>query len=217
VEEIDLYWDFPQYIFIRGEKMESDRTERNIARQLGNSATLTAITFHEDFLLWLLHEYEQGQSLGKNFRADLLTDCEITGDDDHYGGRNEVGDSADISESVALLGGLLRGKKFSKIEGVFSVKGDNVSAKISTKGRIQVLASKKTLREATNLRRIAISLTFLRKIMSAYQRWQRLPGKYKYPNDQYFVDMRDKCLSQGVEIKHPIDNVVNEYREKRRD
>lgn len=216
VKDVDIYWQYPDYMFFRGQQRDSDQTEEDISEELNGRADLDTITFDEDFLLWLFHKYHADESLTPDLGTRLLTDSETTGDEDNYGGRNEVGDSADIARSVPLLDGVLRGKRIASLEGDFTVYDNHVTAKVESRGRVHVKASKGDVKASDDLRRIALSLLFLGEFTELYRHWRDvMDNQDKYPPDSFFTDIYDECDRQGNHITYSIEPLRDEYRRKR--
>lgn len=216
IKDVDIYWAYPDYMFFRGQQTDSDQTESDIVDELDGKARLDTVTFDEDFLLWILYKYRNDDDLTPTLRPRLLTDCQTTGDEDNYGGRNEVGDSADISKSVPLLDGILRGKDLAMLEGDFVVHDNHVTAKVESRGRVHVKASKGDVRSANPLRRVTLSLQFLIEFTSLYEQWRNdMANTDKYPPDDFFTDIYNECDTQGNHITYSIKPVRDEYRRKR--
>jgi len=216
VKDVDIYWDYPDYMFFRGQQQDSDATEEDIKEELDDQASLDTVTFDEDFLLWILYRYHADKELTSNLNTRLLTDCETTGEEDNYGGRNEVGDSANIAQSVPLLDGILRGKSLSTLEGDFRIYDNHVTAKVESRGRVHVKASKGDVKAADDLRRMALSLLFLSEFTELYQKWRdNMDNQDKYPPDSFFTDIYDECDRQGNHITYSIQPVRDEYQRKR--
>lgn len=216
VKDVDIYWNYPDYLFFRGQQQDADATEEDIKDELNDQATLDTVTFDEDFLLWLLYRYHANEHLTSHLSTRLLTDCETTGEEDNYGGRNEVGDSANIAQSVPLLDGILRGKSLSTLEGDFRVYNNHVTAKVESRGRVHVKASKGDVKASDDLRRMALSLLFLSEFTELYQMWRdNMANQDKYPPDSFFTDIYDECDRQGNHITYSIESVRDEYRRKR--
>ncbi len=215
-KDVDIYWSYPDYMFFRGQRSDTDQTEEDIEDELDGVTDLDTISFDEDFLLWMLYKYHNNDQLSSSLQTRLLTDCQTTGSDDNYGGRNIVGDSTDICKSVPLLDALLRQKKLSSIEGNFVVADNHVGVEIDTRGRVHVKASRGEIKSASPLRRVTLSLKFLNEFTAIYENWRdNMPYDKKYPPDSFFKEIRDVCDSQGNLIKYPIKPVLDEYRGKR--
>lgn len=216
VNDVDIYWKYPDYMFFRGQQTDSDQTEEDIKKELRGRTNLDTVTFEPDFLLWILYKYRNDDSLSSNLEARLLTECETTGPEDNYGGRNEVGDSADICKSVPLLDALLRQKDLTMLEGNFQVHTNHVGAKIGSRGRVHVKASRGDVKTSNQLRRMALSLQFLEEFTELYKDWRdNMSPKDKYPPDSFFEEIRDECDTQGNRIIYSIKPVLDEYRQKR--
>lgn len=217
VNHYDIYWDYPKYLFIKGNKTQSRRASEIVNYTLGEYLKSREIKFHPDFLLWIFYQFKAGDSrLNDEFRVNLLSDAEIEGDqEDRYGKRSRVDKSTDITKSTTVLIGLLRGKNLTRLEGVFEVSNKYVKANIEVGGRVHVKASH-AIEAGNALHRMSLTITFLRELISLYEDWEDLPGEDKFPPIDFFKDLYDECKRQGAELTFSYDEVIETYRQKRK-
>jgi hypothetical protein len=216
VKHYDIYWDHPDYLFIKGNKTQADRASEIIEFTFGSYLTSREIEFRPDFLLWVFYQFKSGSSdLNDSVGINLLSDAEIQGEqEDRYGKRSRVDKSTDITKSTTVLIGLLRGKDLTRLEGVFEVEDEFVKANIEVGGRVHVKASH-SIEGAEKIHRMSLAITFLREFISLFEYWEELPSEQKYPPLEFFEELYDECEKQGAEVTFPYDDVVETYRQKR--
>ncbi|MWG34619.1 hypothetical protein [Halomarina oriensis] len=212
-DSVDVYWHFPDYLFIKGNKTEAKKAANLIDNKLDEYLKTEEIGFSPDFLLWILSKYKNGEALSDELSTNLLSDARIEGDEDRFGRSNRVDDSTDIAKATTILMGILRGKEMAFVEGIFGVSGQFVKAQIETGGRVHIKAEQ-DIDGGDPLKRMALSVTFLTELLKVYDHWESLDSGEKYPPDEFFYDLYDECERQGAEITFPADEVVEKYRQK---
>lgn len=213
-DSFDVYWSVPDYLFVKGDKQEVKKMRTLLGYELDQYININEINFDPDFLLWIFSQYKNNSELGQGLRANMLTDCEIEGEEkDRFGKRNRVDDSTDVTKSTTALMGILRGKSLTDLEGVFEIDGNFVAAEIASEGRVHIKAEQ-AVSGASDIRRMALSLNFLDSLISLYNAWQDFPSKDRYPPEEFFKEIHEECKKQGAEVTFPVDNVVEKYRNK---
>jgi len=212
-DSVDVYWDSPNYLFIKGNKTEARQAGSLIESKLGDYIRTREIGFASDFLLWILSQYKNGEQLGNELSAKLLSNARIEGEEDRFGRSNRVDDSTDIAKATTILMGILRGKEMAFVEGIFGMHGKFVAARIETGGRIHIKAEQ-DIEGSSHLERMALSVCFLKELLAVYDHWQSLPSEDKYPPVEFFKNLYEECERQGAEITFPVDDVIKRYREK---
>lgn len=212
-DSVDVYWDSPNYLFIKGNKTEARQAGSLIESKLGDYIRTREIGFASDFLLWILSQYKNGEQLGEELSAKLLSNARIEGEEDRFGRSNRVDDSTDIAKATTILMGILRGKEMAFVEGIFGMHGKFVTAKIETGGRIHIKAEQ-DIEGSSHLERMALSVCFLKELLAVYDYWQSLPSEDKYPPVEFFQNLYEECERQGAEVTFPVDEVIRRYREK---
>jgi len=212
-DSVDVYWDSPNYLFIKGNKTEARQAGSLIESKLGDYIRTREIGFASDFLLWILSQYKNGEQLGEELSAKLLSNARIEGEEDRFGRSNRVDDSTDIAKATTILMGILRGKEMAFVEGIFGMHGKFVAARIETGGRIHIKAEQ-DIEGSSHLERMALSVCFLKELLAVYDHWQSLPPEDKYPPVEFFKSLYEECQRQGAEITFPVDDVIERYRQK---
>jgi hypothetical protein len=212
-DSVDVYWHFPDYLFIKGTKTEARKAGGRIEQKFGDYVETREIDLSADFLLWILSKYKNNEDLSNELTTNLLSDARIEGDEDRFGRSNRVDDSTDIAKATTILMGILRGKEMAFLEGVFGMHGQFVKARIETGGRIHIKADQ-DIKGATHLKRMSLSMAFLTELLKVYEQWTSLDPKDKYPPVEFFQNLYDECERQGAEITFPADDVIETYRQK---
>lgn len=211
VNNADIYWKYPNNIYLRGSKGDVKETREKTSRVLGGHVRLEPINFGGDFLLWLYYKAYTGQPIPGGLSIDTFTDSELTGDRDPFGQTNTVDDSTNLERCVPVISGVLMGKSISMLQGFFQLYGNyRVKAEIES-DRVYVKASTGSISSSNDVRRIAISLSFLEELVDLYETWEQLPPTDKYPPLDFFEDIYQTAISQGVEINNISDDVLKKY------
>lgn len=214
VRSYDVYWDFPNYIAVKGDKTQAKRAKELLRYELGDHITSREIEFEPDFLLWIFYMDMEDEALTENLTTSLLSDAYIEGEEDRYGKEVSVDRSTDVTKSTNILSGVLRNRDLIGLEGVFDAHDYFVKANIEVGGRVHIKVAE-AIQGANDLERIATSLVFLHDLMDAYLKWEELPGEDKYPPPRFFEMVYDECRQQGEEPTFSWDRVVDEYQAKR--
>lgn len=210
----DAYWARPDYLFVMGNKSNAKMADELLSATLEDYLDIRGVTFSPDFLLWLFSQEKNGLDLPGNISISMLTDARIEGDEpDLFGREGRVTDSTDVTKSIPVLQGILRQMGVVQLEGVFNLQGFFVHARISSEGRVHILADH-AIEGSPDIERVAISVAFLQAFSELYEDWVTNTGSDKYPPEQFFVDIYEECKRQGVDIQYSIDEVIEEYRQK---
>ncbi len=208
------YWAKPDYLFVLGNKSNAKVADKLLSSTLDDYLHIRGTLFSPDFLLWMFSLEKNGQGLPGDLSISMLTDARIEGDEaDLFGREGRVTDSTDVTKSIPVLQGILRQMGVVQLEGVFNIEGFFVRARISSEGRVHILADH-AIEGSPDIERIAISVAFLREFTSLYEEWQTKSGEDKYPPEQFFVEIYKECKRQGVDIQYSIDEVIEEFRSK---
>lgn len=212
--QFDGYWSVPDYMFIKGNKSQADYAKKLLNEALSESLKLREIKFDPEFLLWIFSKEKNSEPLPLDLSVNMLTDARIQGTErDQFGKEQKVDDSTDITQSAHILISVLRQKGLVALEGVFGVGNRFVRARVSREGRVHIKAEH-AIKEANELERMALSISFLSKFSTLYHHWKGLSGEEKHPPIQFFKDIFEECKKHGVEITFSIDDVIEEYRNK---
>lgn len=142
VHSFDLYWDFPNYMFVRGDQTQASRASQIVNYELGDQIQSRKIEFSPDFLLWLFYKEKSSGEISEDFDISLLSDADIEGQrEDMYGKQVSVDKSADITKSTNVLSGILRGKDLIRLEGIFNARGNFIKASLEVGGRVHIKVS----------------------------------------------------------------------------
>lgn len=213
-DSFDIYWSFPDYLFVKGNKTEARKAKQLLEYELSEYIQVNNIEFDPDFLLWMFSCKKNSQNFGEGISASMLTDCEIEGEQrDRYGKRNTVDNSTNVTKSTTALMGILRNKALTGLEGVFELDGRFVSAELSSEGRVHIKAEQ-DISGSNKIERMALALHFLDNLISLYDTWESLPPEDRYPPEEFFRDIYEECKKQGAEVTFPVKDVIKEYRNK---
>jgi hypothetical protein len=210
----DAFWARPDYLFVRGDKTEASQAGELLSATLDEYLNITEISFSPDFLLWIFSKEKNNEGLPGPLSVNMLTDARFESDEpDLFGQQGRVADSTDVTKSTPVLMGILRQMGIMELEGVFSIAGVFIRARISSEGRVHVLADH-AIQGSPDIERMAISIAFLKEFIDLFDQWERMENERKYPPEQFFEDIYKECERQGVEIRFSIDDVIREYMQK---
>lgn len=212
--DADLYWKYPDYAFFRGSQEDVQQLRENVRQHLTGRVSLSPLELSSDFLLWLYYQQQAGNNLAGPISIERLTDAELTGDQDAFGGSSAVEDSTNLEQSVPVIAAILRNKQIAELEGRFRIVGNSVGAKLQTDS-VHVKASYGDIANANDVRRMAITLRFLEEFSELKNHWETLDDTDKYPPLGFFQDLRSAAQNQGIDIQETHDEVLRRYAEKR--
>lgn len=218
-----MYWFYPDYLFLQGSKKDVENTGPEINSQL-DAFRFKPLRLHFDFLLWLLYQDWEQNSLPNSLSILRWTDAKAEGDKDAFGEVNEVKGSIDLLRSTSFIDAILQQKRPSMVEGVFSVAsneirvrlydGGEIGPKNTTGGKVQIMAQE-DIEETPDLHRVLVALDFLSDLGELYVHWQQLDNDEKYVPPTFFEDLRDQADGEGVDITYSRQGLVEEYLDKR--
>ena len=209
--DADIYWEYPDYLYLRGSKDDVDETREKTFKVLQGNVKYTPIDFDGDFLLWLYYKTYEGQGLPTRLSVDRFTDTEITGDRDAFGETNSVDDSTDLEVCIPMIAGILRDKSISMLQGYYDLYNQyKLKAQVGS-GRVHIKATEGDIQTATDSRRMAISLAYLSELLELHGHWQNLPPTDKYPPRSFFEDLYQTAQDQGIEIESISQDVLDKY------
>ena len=215
VKDTDLYWIYPNHVYLRGSQEDVSQTRETTRRALEENIRLDPVDFSGDFLLWLFYKESQDQPVPCGIDVDYFTDATLKGSRDPFGGENKVDDSTDLSRCVPVIAGVLKDKTVSMLEGYFDLFD---TYKIKTQiggGRVHVKSSTGDIQTSGDVRRVTMSLAFLDELMCLYEYWDDLSQTEKYPPRTFFNDLYQTASDQGVHIDSISNNVLRQYANKR--
>ncbi|WP_336358539.1 hypothetical protein [Haloarcula sp. CGMCC 1.6347] len=217
VESTDSYWVHPNFVLIRGSKSESSRAKNNFQEWTGKHNSFKSLDFDSDFLLWLFYNACHDGSISGNFKIDTLTDAKITGGKStDFGEMNRASESEDITRSTQVLLSILTVQgELTMLGGMFNYNNNYISADISENGRIHIKANSGDIKTFSDLRRVLISVDFVRELAFIYEYWEGLQPNERYPPLEFFEDLKDRISEPGTEFELSLDPVIEKYREKR--
>lgn len=215
VRSFDLYWDYPEYLFIKGDKTQASRASQIVNYEMSEFINSRKVEFSPDFLLWLFYQEKRGDPISENLDISLLSDAAIEGEkEDMYGKEVAVDRSTDITKSTNILSGILRGKDLIGLEGIFSAQGNFVKASIEVEGRVHIKVSQ-DIANVEDIQRMSLALLFLRELLTLYEHWEKQSPSEKIPPPEFLEDVYEECKRQGEEPIFDFDHVMEQYRDKR--
>lgn len=216
----DIYWFHPDYVFLRGAKEIVNETREKTIRNLADEVDLEPVRFDPDFLLWLYWKRTANQPIPAPVGIDYFTDSIVSGDRDPFGKTNSVDDSTNLGKCVPVIAGVLKGKSIIELEGYFDLFDEHkIKAKLThdgDRGRVHIKASAGDVATAaTDERKMALALNFVKVLTELHDDWQKLPQDEKYPPRDFFESLYETARDQGVDIESISEDVLREYAIKR--
>ena len=205
----DIFWGSNEYMLFRGSEADASKAKGQTNTSFGRGVRLESIDFEEDFLLWLFRKAHDTGELTDSLKINRLSDAEISGSRDEFGGEARINKSNDIKQSEAILLGLLKGKHFAMIEGDFTVFYSNrTSATVRTEiqnNKIYVKASKAGLKNASKVEKLGLSTHITSELASLYDHWKSLPSSEKFVSPEFMVQLIETCHERDIDLnRQPI-------------
>lgn len=208
----DIFWVFPQYLFTRTSKQESEDIRLRMRSILVNSLRTEKIEFDPEFLIWLIYKDYMNERVDNEINLRQLQSIKLVGEDDRFGSQTRISDFQP-SASVALLP-LLEGKTPESIEAMFRYCDHNIVANIG-RDRIRILSSKESPNELSDLEQMALSLSFVSKLTSLYDQWTSLSNDERYPPVSFFKEFYKRAVEEGHEAEGISQELLEKYRKFR--
>jgi len=212
---VDIFWIFPDYMLFRGAKAEVQEAMVEVSTILNSTANLEDVGFHSDFLLWLFYIHNENEYLSSGIGIERLTDAKVSGERDVFGSTRRISGSTDILKSPPVITAILQNETLETIGGYFVYRDANyLSADISNSGRIH-LKSRADIKQSGQLRRIILSVRFVKEILDIYHEWDQFEPEKKYPPIDFFERLYEQLQEEGVSLEVPLDDVIEDYTKKR--
>lgn len=227
-----LFWDFPEYIFIKGAEQSAETTAGDTRSALApgsggesifsdggaTGVRLDSIGFSSHFLLWLVYQEYSNGNLANSIQIQRITDGKTeAGDDDEqdfFGRSNQVGQSVDIVRSTPFIEAISQNKKPSMLEGIFSLTPFNLKVKIYDHGKVQ-LKAQESLEQRQPLRRILVSLYFLRHFSQLYEDWEDMDAGDRFVPPTFIQELHNIAEAEGIHIERSAEPIVTELLDRR--
>lgn len=226
-----LFWDFPNFTFIKGSKNSADATAADTQSALaiggGDSSissdggdmlgvNLDQIEFDSHFLLWIVYKDYLEDLLGNDVYILRISDAEAEGGDeqDFFGLRNQVGESVNVIRSTPFIEAISQNKKPTMIEGIFSLAPFNLKVKIHNQSKVEVKAQH-ALEPQDKLRRMLIALYFLRNFIELYEQWKNMDPNDRFVPPSFIEELHEIAEVEGIKIERSAEPIVSELLERR--
>lgn len=222
-----VFWDYPDHIFIKGAQQSAETTAADTrtaltAEEGGGEETLfsdggapgvrlNGIEFDQHFLLWLVYMDHTDGSLANDIQIRRITDGKTEGGDeqDFFGRSNQVGESADIVRSTPFIEAVSQNKKPSMLEGIFRLSPFDLKIKVYDQGKVQ-LKAQEALDPTQPLRRILISLYFLRHFSELYEQWEDMDADQRFVPPTFIQELHRIAEAEGIHIERSVEPIVTE-------
>ena len=210
ISEVDLFWMPPNFLFVRGNKTDIRRTNRTLSKVIEDRVAIREVNLNSEFLLWLFYKYVDNQRLPKTqISISRITSASLSGDIDEFGGQSSVSDSVDISRSLPIIAGLLRGQEIDELGGHFRMADYRIEFTIDSDASIHIKTGG-SLSELDNLRRMLIALNVQYEFLDLYQYWEQLPNTEKYIPKKFYDDLVQFSEKLGFKSSISVDDRLKE-------
>lgn len=215
----NIVWDLDGHMVFRGSETDASKAKSQTNTSTGDRVSIQSINFDQDFLLWLFERAHDSGELTDDLKISRLSDAEIAGSQDEFGGEALINDSDDIKQSDAILLGLLKGKHFAMLEGDFTLfpEGEE-SATIRTevqREKIYVKASKAGLKNANKAEKFILSSHVAIQIVKLHEYWDNLPKKDKFVSPEFFISLIETCHERDIDLNRQPVAVLRTQAQKR--
>jgi hypothetical protein len=227
-----VFWDYPNHIFIKGAQQSAETTAADtrtaLTPEVGEGeetlssdggapgVRMNGMEFDQHFLLWLVYRDYTGESLANDIQIRRITDGKTEGGDeqDFFGRSNQVGESADIVRSTPFIEAVSQNKKPSMLEGIFTLHPFDLKAKVYDQGKVQ-LKAQEALGPTQSLRRILISLYFLRHFSELYEHWEDMDDSQRFVPPTFIQELHEIAKAEGIHIERSAEPIVTELLDRR--
>lgn len=212
-ESNEIYWNYPDFLFLRGSKKQRENSLRRLRSLLVDSLYLEQISFEPEFLLWVLYMYYLGEELELG-EVQRVHDVVHSGEIDNLGSSINIADSTDVLSSLPVIHGILHDQDISEIEGIFNRGNLPLRVRIS-EDSIHLKISDGVLSDRSSFERILISIDFVTNLCKTYMNWSSLSPEDRYPPPAFFEDIYEQAMERGIEVDSVPSSVIEKYRELR--
>ncbi|MBP1986022.1 hypothetical protein [Halolamina salifodinae] len=211
ISQTNIYWKFPDYLFIKGASKEVSRIQSRIKSQLINSLYLEQFDIAPDFLIWILYKMELGEGISSALTPRAIQEIEVEGGDNVFGEKVRVENPSFLSP--LLLQVFSENSIISHMVIRWTYASKTIVAELSG-GRIHIRVSDGALSEMSDLQRVGFSLGFMSELMELYEYWQNLSTEEKYPPVDFIKEVYDSARDRGFDAHISMD-VIERYRQLR--
>lgn len=213
-KSVEIFWLYDDIMGFRAQKEVINEVGEDLFTDLPDDLRIAEVNFDFDFLLWLLYQWHENESLRTNLRLHAISDCKTVGkkNDDR---EVEIGGENEITRSVPFISAILDGNKIDELEGDFMLDSTHMVAKIWSEGIIHVKASRKDMLELKELKQMGRAVQFFIEIMRLYEEWAKLPSEDRYPPNEFFDTLIELCDEEGYKPKREPRELYDEYEDKR--
>ena len=227
-----VFWDYPDHIFIKGAQQSAETTAADTRTALtaepgGGEKTLfsdggapgvrmNGVEFDQHFLLWLVYRNYTDESLANDIQIRRITDGRTEGgkEQDFFGRSNQVGESVNIVRSTPFIEAVSQNKKPSMLEGIFTLHPFDLKVKVYDQGKVQ-LKAQEALDPTQPLRRILISLYFLRHFSELYEQWEEMDASQRFVPPTFIQELHEIAEAEGIHIERSAEPIVTELLDRR--
>jgi hypothetical protein len=227
-----VFWDYPDYIFVKGAQQSAETTAADTRTALtaeeggegeplsfdggAPGVRLNSMEFDQHFLLWLVYTDYIDESLANDVQVRRITEVKTEGGDeqDFFGRSNQVGESADIVRSTPFIEAVSQNKKPSMLEGIFTLYPFDLKVKVYDEGKVQ-LKAQEALSPTQSLRRILISLYFLRHFSELYEHWEDMDADQRFVPPTFIQELHEIAEQEGIHIERSAEPIVTELLDRR--
>lgn len=211
--ESNIFWDTKRIMLFRGSESNASKAKSQAQTSVGDRIHINSVKFENQFFLWMFMRAHDDGILDDTLRISRLTDAEISGNRDKFGGEATINESDDIKQSEAILLGILKGKEFTMLEGNIVLQleeeKDAPSATLRTEiqdEKVHVKASKAGLSNATKIEKMSLATQLTHALTNLYLNWKSFPVKERYVPQKFIKILVRTCSDRNIDVKtQPID------------
>lgn len=210
---IDIFWDYDDVMVFKGRKATIESKRKDLREGLSGDLQIEEVNFHFEFLLWILYQSYNNNSLRSDLRLQSISDCKTVGTS-----RNSevaIGGESEVVRSVPFITTILDGNKVDNLEGDFFLGNNYIVAEIDSDGWVHVKASQRDMDELNDLRQMGVAVRFVTELLRLYEEWVMLDSEDQYPPQSFLEKLVKLCEDEGYVPKREPKELYEEY-EKRR-
>lgn len=211
----DIFWILPDYIFIKGNKEESDVALNALEEIFGDEVEMELIEFPQDFFMWLccqqiLNEGIIDSDLKIEEIEEDATEWFNEGSAGRIGEKTSVSGSSNAITSPQTLNALAGNQEFSHVKFHFVLDDFDIAAKINRKNGVFIY--RKYVNFSGELEtRYVYSLIFINRLLSIFNDWKKLPENDRKPPKECLQKMAQELQEMNTDGLEGFKDIISHY------
>lgn len=212
ISESDLYWNFPNYLLVKGKKRGVEGARSRLQSQLVDSMRTKEMQFQSDFFMWLISRHRMSDELPGELSIRGIQRIEAGGEEESS--KLQMEGDGDIT-TISLAHILSEDAEISTLEVSWIHRGETIRAEI-TSDTIHVYVSE-SLDDYSDIERMSTSLLFCYELLDLYSDWRSLQPSDRYPSMDFFQEFYDEASEKGLNLSYESDTISRYQRLRKKE